>query len=76
MDFKKLDDMIFEIKSTYINDHGLVHREIEEATGFDFVTLKLNRPVNIYRRKKPFIFKKCWRYCRFLELSNCTILDT
>ena len=46
MDFKKLDDMIFEIKSTYINDHGLVHREIEEATDFDFVTLKLNRQIN------------------------------
>ena len=42
----ELDDMIFEIKSTYINDHGLVHQESEEATGLDFVKLKLNRQIN------------------------------
>jgi len=43
---KELGDMIFEIKAIYTNDYNLIHTEIEQAKGLDYVKIKLNRQIN------------------------------
>ena len=47
--------MIFEIKSTYINEQGLVHQESEEANGLDVVKFILNGQIDrFYNTVIPF----------------------